>query len=70
MRQLVASYNYNDVGKNTQEGSDKSSKIELDLMHQWRSLFLHTEDALVCESNQLVSYFLHLRPLFILSIWL
>lgn len=65
----MASYNYNEFGQIAHDGSDRSAKIELDLMHQWQSLFLQTEDALVHESNRLVSYFLRLHPLFIFSIW-
>lgn len=66
----MASYNYNEFGQIAHDGSDRSAKIELDLMHQWQSLFLQTEDALVHESNRLVSFFLHLHPLFIFSSWL
>ncbi|RWR93011.1 hypothetical protein CKAN_02224100 [Cinnamomum micranthum f. kanehirae] len=63
VRQLVASYNYSEFGQIAHDGSDRSAKIELDLMHQWQSLFLQTEDALVHESNRLQSDLLKLRNL-------
>ncbi|XP_010261253.1 PREDICTED: uncharacterized protein LOC104600113 [Nelumbo nucifera] len=42
---------------------DKSNKLEFDLMGQWRSLFLHTENILVRESSQLQSSLLTLKDL-------
>lgn len=38
-----------------QGNCNKLSKLEPDLTGNWRSLFLHTEDILVRERNQLVS---------------
>ncbi|OVA14617.1 hypothetical protein BVC80_1815g11 [Macleaya cordata] len=52
-----------DFAKFCQGNSNKSMKLEFDLMNRWRSLFLHTEDILVRESNQLQSSLLTLKDL-------
>ena len=43
------------IDTHSQENCPQSSKLESDLMSQWRSLFLHMEDILVREGSQLVS---------------
>ncbi|KAF8411490.1 hypothetical protein HHK36_004042 [Tetracentron sinense] len=47
----------------SQGNCNKSSKLEFDLMDKWRSLFLHVEDILVRETNQLQSNLLTLKEL-------
>ncbi|GLT33770.1 hypothetical protein SLA2020_083330 [Shorea laevis] len=43
--------------------NEKSSKLESDLMNQWRSLFLNMEDIFVRESNQLQASYVMLKDL-------
>ncbi|KAK9272984.1 hypothetical protein L1049_003364 [Liquidambar formosana] len=43
--------------------SNKSSKLESDLMCQWKSLFLHMEDIFVRESSQLQASYITLKDL-------
>ncbi|GFZ18599.1 hypothetical protein Acr_27g0003380 [Actinidia rufa] len=50
------------IDKHSQENCPQSSKLESDLMSQWRSLFLHTEDILVRESSQLKNSKAKLTP--------
>lgn len=46
------------------QGNDnRSSKLEFDLMNQWRSLFLNMEDIFVRESNQLQGSYVVLKDL-------
>ncbi|XP_044493113.1 uncharacterized protein LOC123216667 isoform X2 [Mangifera indica] len=47
----------------SQGSSGKSSKLESDLMSQWRSLFAHMEDIYGHESNQLEASFVALKDL-------
>ncbi|XP_057481580.1 uncharacterized protein LOC130768523 isoform X1 [Actinidia eriantha] len=49
------------IDKHSQENCPQSSKLESDLMSQWRSLFLHMEDILVRESSQLETSLLTLK---------
>ncbi|KAL5982147.1 hypothetical protein ACLOJK_016216 [Asimina triloba] len=51
-RLLVRNYSHDDIQRVGRGGSN--SKLEFDLMNQWKSLFHHTEDILVCESAQLI----------------
>lgn len=46
------------IGIHIQGKTSRSSKLEMDLMDQWRSLFLHMEDIFQQESSQLVSFIL------------
>ncbi|XP_068641073.1 uncharacterized protein [Aristolochia californica] len=57
------SYTHGNTEKPTEESSKMSKKLESDLMHQWRSLFLRTEDAFVQESKQLKSDLIKLKEL-------
>ncbi|MCL7032849.1 hypothetical protein MKW94_025588 [Papaver nudicaule] len=52
-----------DFAKYCQGNSNKSMKLEFELMDRWRSLFLHTEDILVRESSHLQSSLLTLKDL-------
>ncbi|RZC49297.1 hypothetical protein C5167_017716 [Papaver somniferum] len=52
-----------DFAKYCQGNSNKSMKLEFELMDRWRSLFLHTEDILVRESTHLQSSLLTLKDL-------
>ncbi|KAI3930661.1 hypothetical protein MKX01_037107 [Papaver californicum] len=52
-----------DFAKYCQGNSNKSMKLECELMDRWRSLFLHTEDILVRESTHLQSSLLTLKDL-------
>ncbi|XP_059624297.1 uncharacterized protein LOC132267219 [Cornus florida] len=51
------------IDRHGQGNSNKFSKLESDLMGQWRSLFLHMEDILVRESSQLEASLLTLKDL-------
>ncbi|KAI4325932.1 hypothetical protein MLD38_031293 [Melastoma candidum] len=44
-------------------GPDKTSKLESDLMNQWKSLFLHMQNALTQESSQSQVSYLELKDL-------
>ncbi|XP_077224661.1 uncharacterized protein LOC143857976 [Tasmannia lanceolata] len=57
------SYNNDSIGTIASENTKKSTKLEFDLMHQWRSLFLHTDDALAHEKSQLQSNLHSLKEL-------
>ncbi|KAF9610325.1 hypothetical protein IFM89_021995, partial [Coptis chinensis] len=50
---IERSRNHGEFDKNVQGSLNKPKKLEHDLMGQWRSLFLHTEDILFRESTQL-----------------
>ncbi|XP_068636570.1 uncharacterized protein [Aristolochia californica] len=64
VRHLIGkSYTHGNTEKTMGESSKMSKKLESDLMHQWRSLFLHTEDAFVQESKQLQSDLIKLKEL-------
>ncbi|XP_077249951.1 uncharacterized protein LOC143889574 [Tasmannia lanceolata] len=52
-----------DQDNNVTIACKKSTKLELDLMHKWRSLFLHTDDALARESAELQSNLHRLKEL-------
>ncbi|KAL5703937.1 hypothetical protein ACHQM5_022428 [Ranunculus cassubicifolius] len=60
---IEKSCTYGGFGKNVNAISTKPTKLEHDLMGQWRSLFLHTEDVLIRESSQLQSSLLNLKDL-------
>ncbi|KAF8377289.1 hypothetical protein HHK36_030664 [Tetracentron sinense] len=57
------SCNHGQIDTNGQGKSKETSKLEFDLMGRWRSLFLHTEDILARESNQLQSSLVSLKEL-------
>ncbi|XP_010269211.1 PREDICTED: uncharacterized protein LOC104605945 [Nelumbo nucifera] len=57
------SWHHFEADKNGEVNPNKSNKLEFDLMGRGRSLFLHTEDILVRESNQLQSSLLALKDL-------
>ncbi|KAF5191484.1 Dna-directed rna polymerase subunit beta [Thalictrum thalictroides] len=60
---IERSCSYGGFGKNVQGNSNKPTKLEHDLMSQWRSLFLHTEDVLIRENSQLQSSLQNLKDL-------
>ncbi|PIA28837.1 hypothetical protein AQUCO_06600040v1 [Aquilegia coerulea] len=60
---IERSCSYGGFGKNVQGTSNKPTKLEHDLMSQWRSLFLHTEDVLIRENSQLQSSLQNLKDL-------
>lgn len=60
---IEKSCTYGGFGKNVQAVTTKPTKLEHDLMSQWRSLFLHTEDVLIRESSQLQTSLLNLKEL-------
>ncbi|KAJ4951515.1 hypothetical protein NE237_028347 [Protea cynaroides] len=57
------SLNQYETDRNGMANLNKSKKLELDLMGQWKSLFFHTEDILIRESTQLESSLLSLKEL-------
>ncbi|XP_042513459.1 uncharacterized protein LOC122088311 [Macadamia integrifolia] len=57
------SLNRYETDKNSMANLNKSKELELDLMGKWKSLFLHTEDILICENSQLQSSLLSLKEL-------
>ena len=46
----------NEIGKGVRAKDEKYTKSEQDLMQLWKTLFVHIESLLTCESAQLVSY--------------
>jgi len=46
----------NAMSEHGEPNSSESTRLETDLMNQWKSLFLHVENVFVEESNQLVSF--------------
>ncbi|KAJ8428451.1 hypothetical protein Cgig2_024112 [Carnegiea gigantea] len=53
----------NAMSKHGIQNSGESTHMEIDLMNQWKSLFLHMENVFVEESNQLQTNFLALKDL-------
>ncbi|KAG9451577.1 hypothetical protein H6P81_011542 [Aristolochia fimbriata] len=60
---LGRSYTHGSSEKGTGESSKESNKLESDLTHQWRSLFLRTEEAFMQETQQLQSDLIKLKEL-------
>jgi hypothetical protein len=60
-RSLEAKRQVNEYPFNAGAYSKRAAEMGFELSQQQRSLFLHTENALVRESAQLVSCFIHLQ---------